>query len=162
MDSLKEALPPYRPTIEAAWIDYNGHLRDAYYVVMFSAAIDSLMDHVGLHAAYRERTACTLYTVEVHAHYLQEVRRDDELTLENVVLDADRRRIHAGCVFRCARLAEPVAVAEAMLLHVHQGEKVSIQPFPDDIDARLQSLRLSPEALARFAPGSRRIEIRRR
>ncbi len=25
------ALTPYRANIESAWIDYNGHLRDAYY-----------------------------------------------------------------------------------------------------------------------------------
>ncbi len=67
-------LPLYRAKIEPDWIDYNGHLRDAYYGLVASLAIDDVMDHLGLDAAYRERTHCTLYTVEVHLHYLQEVR----------------------------------------------------------------------------------------
>ena len=35
------------PTILPEWIDYNGHLRDAYYGLVLSHAIDELMDHLG-------------------------------------------------------------------------------------------------------------------
>jgi acyl-CoA thioesterase FadM len=156
------ALPAYRATIEPAYIDYNGHLRDAYYGLIFSYAIDDVMDHLGLGPAYRERTGCTLYTLEMHLHYLHEVKASDELTVETSILDADRKRFHAGSVFRCTRLPEPVAIADAMLLHVHQGEKVTTAPFPAEIEARLQALKLTPEALAAFGPISRRIELRRR
>ena len=41
----------YRCGIEPQWIDYNGHLRDAYYTLVFSQAIDALMDEIGLDAA---------------------------------------------------------------------------------------------------------------
>ena len=40
-----------------------------------SQATDALMDHLGLDAAYRTRTHCTLYTLEMHIHYLQEVKQ---------------------------------------------------------------------------------------
>ena len=70
------------------WIDYNGHLRDAYYVLVLSYAVDDVMDHLGLDAAYRERTHCTLYTLELHMHYLHEVKSTDEL------------RCHVGTGFR--------------------------------------------------------------
>ena len=62
------------------------------------------MDHLGLDAAYRARTACTLYTLELHMHYLHEVKRSDELSVATSVLDFDRKRIHAGCEFSCRRL----------------------------------------------------------
>ena len=156
------ALPHFRATIDPAWIDYNGHLRDAYYGLIFSYAMDDMMDRVGLDEAYRKRTSCTLYTLELHLHYLHEVKASDELRLQNLVLDADRKRIHAGCLFHCARVSGPVAVAEAMLLHVQQGAAPATAPFPGAIDARLQALKLSTEALAQFAPTSRKIEIRRR
>ena len=156
------ALTAYRATIEPSFIDYNGHLRDAYYGLIFSYAIDDVMDQLGLDFAYRERTACTLYTLEMHLHYLHEVMASDELSIDTSILDADHKRFHAGSVFRCARLPEPVAVADAMLLHVHQGEKVTTAPFPAAIDARLQGLKLSEEALTAFGPMSRRIGIRRR
>jgi acyl-CoA thioester hydrolase len=156
------SLPAYRATIDPAWIDYNGHLRDAYYGLIFSYAIDDVMDHLGLDAAYREKTSCTLYTLELHMHYLHEVKASDELALHTLILDADRKRIHAGAEFRCPRLAEPVAVAEAMLLHVRQGATPATAPFPEAVEQRLQALKLSPEAQAAFGPQSRRIEIRRR
>lgn len=154
--------PPYRANIDETWIDYNGHLRDAYYGVIFSAAIDELMDQLGLDAEYRARTSCTLYTLELHLHFLHEVKASDELSLHTVVLDADRKRIHAGCLFRCARVPEPVAVAEAMLLHVRQGATPATASFPEPIEQRLQALKLRSEDAAGFGPQSRRIEIRRR
>ena len=61
-------LPVYRAKILPDWIDFNGHLRDAYYGLVASYAVDDVMDHLGLDAAYRERTHCTLYTLEEHLH----------------------------------------------------------------------------------------------
>ena len=156
------SVPAYRATIDPAWIDYNGHLRDAYYGLIFSYATDDLMDYLGLDAAYREKTSCTLFTLELHLHYLHEVKASDELSLQTLILDADRKRIHAGAEFRCPRLTDPVAVAEAMLLHVRQGATPASASFPESVEQRLQALKLSPEAQAAFGPLSRRIEIRRR
>jgi acyl-CoA thioester hydrolase len=155
-------LPPYRATILPDWIDYNGHVRDAYYTVALSHAIDEVMDHLGLDAAYRERTQCTLYTLELHLHFLQEVKSTDELTVSTSILDFDRKRIHAGCVFNCARMSDPAAVADVMLLHVHQGEKVASASFPPQVLTLLETLKLPPEALAAWGPGSRKIELKRR
>jgi acyl-CoA thioester hydrolase len=155
-------LSPYRATIDAAWIDYNGHLRDAYYGLVLSYATDDVMDQLGLDAAYRAGTHCTLYTLELHLHFLHEVKASDELTVASLVLEHDRKRIHLGAVFRCARLAEPVATAESMLLHVRQADEPATAAFPDAIAARLQTLQLNPEARAAFGPGSRRMQLVRR
>ncbi len=155
-------LPAYRATILADWIDYNGHLRDAYYTVALSYAIDEVMDHLGLDAAYRERTQCTLYTLELHMHFLQEVKSTDELTVTTSILDFDRKRIHAGCDFHCPRISEAAATAEVMLLHVHQAEKPASAAFPPEVLRKLETLKLSPEALAARGLGSRKIELKRR
>jgi len=127
-----------------------------------SYAIDDIMDHLGLDAAYRERTRCTLYTLELHMRYLHEVKSTDDLAVATSILDADRKRIHAGCRFVCGRLNDAVATAEVMLLHVHQGDTPASSPFPQDIDARIQALKLSPDAGAAWGPGSRKIELQRR
>jgi acyl-CoA thioester hydrolase len=155
-------LPVYRATIEPAWIDYNGHLRDAYYGLVASYAVDDVMDHLGLDAAYRERTRCTLYTLEVHLHYLREVKSSDDLGVNSSILDFDRKRIQVGCRFICSRLSEPVATAEMMLLHVHQGDKPSSASFPDEVSAKLEALKVSPDAREAFGPSSRKIELKRR
>jgi len=127
-----------------------------------SYAIDDVMDHLGLDAAYRERTRCTLYTLELHMRFLHEVKGTDDLVVASSILDADRKRIHMGCRFLCSRLNDAAATGEVMLLHVHQGDKPASSPFPHTIDARLQTLKLPPEAGAAWGPGSRRIETQRR
>ena len=155
-------LPVYHAAIEPAWIDYNGHLRDAYYGLVASYAVDQVMDQLGLDAAYRERTHCTLYTVELHLHYLHEVKSSDDLRVISSVLDCDRKRIHLGCRFICSRVSEPVAVADMMLLHVHQGEKPGVAAFPDDVSAKLDELKVSAGVREEFGPISRKIELKRR
>lgn len=154
--------PLYRAGIESSWIDYNGHLRDAYYGLVASYAIDDVMDHLGLDAAYRESTQCTLYTLEMHVHYLHEVKGSDDLGVSSLILDFDRKRIHVGCRFICSRVPEPVATADMMLLHVHQGQKPSVASFPDAVLAKLEALKLSPAAAEAFGPSSRKIELKRR
>jgi acyl-CoA thioester hydrolase len=155
-------LLPYRATVDADWIDYNGHLRDAYYGLVQSYATDDVMDQLGLDAAYRAATHGTLYTLELHLHYLHEVKAGDELTVSSLVLDCDRKRIHLGSVFRCTRVAKPVATAESLLLHVRQADKPAAAVFPEAIAARLQALKLDAAARAEFGPGSRAIALVRR
>jgi acyl-CoA thioester hydrolase len=79
-------LPAYRVTLQPDWIDFNGHVRDAYYVLALSLAVDEVMERLGLDAAYRGRTHCTLYTLELHIHYLQEIKSTDELSVVTSVL----------------------------------------------------------------------------
>jgi acyl-CoA thioester hydrolase len=155
-------LPAFHATLKPDWIDYNGHLRDAYYVVALSSAVDEVMDHLGLDAAYRERTHCTLYTLELHIHYLHEIKAADELRVATSVLDCDAKRIHAACDFLCPRIEGPAASADLMLMHVHQGEKPASASFPPEIAARLESLKVSPAAAAARRFSSRKIEIKRR
>ena len=76
----------YTTGLAAEWIDYNGHLRDAYYGLIVSLACDALMDRLGLDAAYRGRTGNTLYTVEMHVHFLQEVKQGDIVNVDVRVL----------------------------------------------------------------------------
>jgi acyl-CoA thioester hydrolase len=155
-------LPVYRANIEPDWIDYNGHLRDAYYGLAASYAVDELMDYLGLDAAYRETTHCTLYSLEMHIHFLHEVKEPDDLKIITSILDFDRKRIHLACTFACSRLGEPAATADMMLLHVRQGEKPAIAPFPEQVTAKLKTLKLSPAARDAFGPLSRKIELQRR
>ena len=89
-------IPVYGTAVLPEWIDYNGHLRDAYYGLIFSQSTDALMDRIGLDAAYRARTGCTLYTVEMHLHYLQEVKAADTTRVLLRILGLDAKRIHVA------------------------------------------------------------------
>ncbi|HTT02957.1 MAG TPA: thioesterase family protein [Steroidobacteraceae bacterium] len=150
----------YRTPIAPEWIDYNGHVRDAYYGLIVSYATDALMDDLGIDATYRERTGCTLYTLESHVHYLSEIKQSDIVSVSVRLLAADEKRMHAAFDLTCEGRARPAASAESLLLHVHQGTTVSTRAFPSEIAAAIGALRRSTAGLGTDVPGSRCIELR--
>ncbi|HYM42241.1 MAG TPA: thioesterase family protein [Steroidobacteraceae bacterium] len=152
-------VPIYETAVAPEWIDYNGHLRDACYGLIVSYACDALMDRIGLDAAYRARSRCTLYTLEMHLHYLKEVKESERLSVAVSVLGADSKRLHAGFDLRPAGATSPAATAEMMLLHVHQGEKATTTPFPAPVQAAIAALAAAAPAAA-FGPVSRALSLR--
>jgi len=184
MSGLRAFRPPsvFQTGIAREWIDYNQHLRDAYYSLIFSLATDALMDRIGLDEAYRTRTRCTLYTLEMHIHFLHEVKDTDVVEVSVRILGTDRKRIHAAFDMYCGRYPDPVSTAEMMLLHVYQGTEPRSQVFPPEVVEALAMVAAEgaaptdtpalaqPPAAAEMRaradapeiPGSRRMELRSR
>ena len=154
-------LPIYRTRIAPEWIDYNGHVRDAYSALIASLAVDTLMDRIGIDARYREQSHCTLYTVEMHLHYLREIGADDGVQVMVRILGADEKRIHAALELVREESRETAATCEVMLLHVHQGATARTAPFPEAVAAAIAELRRTTAAMPASGPGSRRMELRR-
>jgi acyl-CoA thioester hydrolase len=152
----------YRCDIDPQWIDYNGHLRDAYYTLVFSQAIDALMDEAGLDSAYRTATGCTLFTLELHVHYLNEVKSTDAISVSARALGVASKRLHLGLALNTARHAEPVALEECMLLHVQQGPAPRGSAFPPEILRRLEAWHALDAQAPPPALRSRQIQLIRR
>jgi acyl-CoA thioester hydrolase len=152
----------YRTGLAPEWIDYNGHLRDAFYGLIVSYASDALMDRLGMDAAYRERTHNTLYTLEMHTHFFHEVKQSDSVFVNVRILGADPKRIHAA--FDIVRDTGAVVAAsiEMMLLHVHQGATPASAPFPPEIASAVTKLAAATASAQEVGPGSRRMELPRR
>jgi acyl-CoA thioester hydrolase len=156
------AIPIYRTAVLPEWIDYNGHVRDAYYALILSYASDALMDRLGMDAAYRAASGNTLYTVELHIHYLREIHHSDNVVVGARVLGADHKRLHAPFDNGCEGKAALAASAELMLLHVHQGATVATTAFEPQIAAAIAALAPAADAAPWPGPGSRRMQLRAR
>lgn len=128
---------PHECCLDRSWIDYNGHLRDGYYVVIASASIDALMDDLGMDESYRRDTRCTLYTLEVHVRFLREIKGDARLRIDRYPAAFDAKRLRLLLAMRPAAADEIAAVVDVMLMHVHQGADVRGAPFPPAILERL-------------------------
>ena len=81
-------------TVPQEWIDYNGHMMDAYYFLAFTEATEAFLDHVGLGAAYRARTGRGVYTAEGHLCFLSGVTGGAALSYQTQLLDHDAKRLH--------------------------------------------------------------------
>ncbi|MEV5976192.1 thioesterase family protein [Streptomyces sp. NPDC052114] len=144
---MTEPLPLLRQQVRPEWIDYNGHMSEAFYVLVFGYATDAMMIETGLHAGYRESTGCSLYTVEAHVRYLNDVPEGAHLAVRTRLLGADAKKArftHEMYVVEDAEAAPapdaaPVATTELLALHVDQNAGRSA-PFPDEIRARLTGL----------------------
>lgn len=136
-------LPDFRQTVRPEWIDYNGHMSEAFYVLVFGHATDAMMIEAGLGPRYREQSNCSLYTAEAHIRYLDEVSEGEELTVRTRILGADAKKVrfaHEMYVGDAdAERAAPVATTELLGIHVDQGKGRST-PLPDAVRERFAGL----------------------
>ncbi len=71
---MSQVLTTYETPVLPEWVDYNGHLRDAFYLLVFSYATDALMAHIGLDSQNRDASGHSLFTLECHLNFLHEVK----------------------------------------------------------------------------------------
>ncbi|WP_026819739.1 thioesterase family protein [Arthrobacter castelli] len=88
------ALPPYECTVLDEWIDYNGHMSEAFYVLVFGYATDAAMEALGMDATYRKDTGASLYTVEAHVRYLAETGAGAPLTVTTTIAGSAAKKLH--------------------------------------------------------------------
>lgn len=139
------ALPEYRQQVRPEWIDYNGHLSEAYYVLVFGYATDAVMARIGLDEHYRSTTGCSLYTVEAHVRYLREVEADSELVITSRIVGSGTKK--ARICHEMTVSGSLVATEEILALHV-DGAQGRTTPFPEQVSGRLAEL---TEAVPEYA-----------
>ena len=147
----------YTTTVKPEWIDYNGHMQDAFYGLVFSYAVDAFQDWVGFDAAYRTETDCTIYLVEEHKYFLREVKETDPLTVQISVLGVAEKLFHLHCVMQSD--GHDVAISELMEMHVCQKPTPKGAPIPHDIVARLNELITSDTKKSQIARRARAMRI---
>ena len=131
----------WREPVLDEWIDYNGHLSEPYYVLVLGRATDAVMEAVGLGPEYRASHAASLFTVEAHVRYLDQVEA-------GVALVSGSWVIAAPCplapfrheLFAAARLR---ATEEILGVHVDTAAGRTT-PFPDVVSARIAKRRVAP------------------
>ena len=135
----------YHCTVQPDWIDYNGHLSEAYYVLAFGFATDQVMDGLGLDAAYRLSSGCSLYTVEAHVRYLAETGEGAALTITTSIVGAGAKKLHLAHEMRSGGAL--IATEELLALHVDAGTGRTA-PFPEPVATAISDHRLPGSAAA--------------
>ena len=121
----------YGTPVRPEWIDYNGHMHEAYYVLVFGNTTDAFLDLIGMDAAYRERTKTSLYTVEGHIAFIEQVPPDTMLRVATTLVAADAKRVHLFHEMQRESDGAKLATYELMTLHVDQsGPRVTAMPKP--------------------------------
>lgn len=153
-------LTPYRTEVRPEWVDYNGHMSEAYYVRVFGFATDALLDPIGMDAGYRERSGMSVYTLEAHVSYLREVREGEPLRVTTQLLDLDHKRAHVFHAMRHGTDGRLLATEEVLLIHVHVAAGRSA-PFAPEILSRLETIRKAHASLPKPQRAGRSIVLKR-
>ncbi len=124
-------------TVLPAWIDDNGHMNLAYYVLVFDGATDVVCEAINLGAAHRRQTRTSVFAAETHILYRAELLLGDQVRVRSQIIAADAKRIHLA--HEMHRKGEAVAFQEVMLLHVSLDTR-RVTPFPPDIMAQVSAL----------------------
>ena len=152
--------PPYRAAVVPEWIDYNGHMNVACYVLAFDRATDLLLDHLGLGEAYRRTSNHSLFVLEAHVTYARELRAGDAFEIETRLIDADRKRLHLFHTMTTGEEAAQAATIEVMALHVDlTGPRAA--PLPDAPYAKIETLLAAHRQLPPPPELGRKIGLRR-
>lgn len=152
--------PPilYRDRVRAEWVDYNGHMSEAYYVLVFGFATDAFYDLIGMDDDYRRREARSVYTLESHICYLMGIGEGEELVVRSQVLGADRKRVRLFHAMHHGEQGDLLATSDLMLLHVDTTAPRAM-PFAPEIQTRLDRITGAHAELPHPARAGRSIKI---
>lgn len=150
----------YQAEVIPEWIDYNGHMNLAYYVLAFDHATDRLLEEIGIGNAYRQATGCSTFVLEAHVTYEQEMRLGDAFAIATRLIDADRKLLHLFHTMIRADGDEVVATTELLALHVDRnGPRAA--PLPEATWTRIEALLAAHRQIPLPPQLGRKIGIRR-
>jgi carnitine 3-dehydrogenase len=135
----------HETAVSQDWVDYNGHMSESAYLLVFGDSSDAFFRFFGVDEAYRA-AGRSLFTAETHLRHLREARAGDRLRLTLQVLGVDAKRLHIAHEM-LGDEGPLLATAEQMLLHV-DTQAGQVTPFPGEIGGRLRQIRDAHAALS--------------
>lgn len=159
---MSDAQPPrfWEETVISDWVDYNGHMNVAYYVLIFDHATDAFLAEIGIDETLRRDTGSSVFAAEVHITYDNEVMQDERVYVRTQLLDHDAKRLHLFHTMYNCKDDSPCASNEVMILHVNLNTR-KVGAFPDLIQDRIRDIYTVHKAIPAPAQQGRIIGIRR-
>lgn len=122
-------IPTHEETILPEWIDGNGHMNLAYYIVVFDRALDVAFDALGIGWDYRRRADFTTFAAETHTLYEREVKQGETVRVVTRPLAVDAKRLHLFQEMHHAEEGYRIAAHEQMCLHIDLRIR-KVSPWP--------------------------------
>ena len=129
----------HRDHVRPEWIDYNGHLNLAYYVLIFDYATDAFLEAAGITESFRERENASTFSAEIHVTYLRELHQGDPVRITTQLLDFDDKRIHYFHRMHHAQEGYLAATNELLSLYMDMGSR-RVTRMPAAVVERLDLL----------------------
>lgn len=143
------------------WIDYNGHMNVAFYVLAFDKALDKVFDLLDIGVDYVNRTGDSAFVLQNHVAYLAELKLNDPIRVSFQLLDWDAKKAHYFMHMYHATEGFLAATAEQVMMHVSLKTRRS-SPFPAEAQEKLAAMQAAHGKLPRPETAGASIGIRRK
>lgn len=147
--------------VEPEWIDYNGHMNLAYYVVLFDRAIDELFAILNIGPDYVKRENSSTFTVEGHITYQRELALDAPVEITVQIVNFDEKRLHLYLEMHHHEQGFLSATWEQMSLHIDMSAKRA-SVFPQEVLEKLEQMYQAHKSLPKNPIIGRTIGIRKK
>ena len=108
----------HRERVRPEWIDYNGHMNVAFYLMAADHAMDSFSDYIGLGQAYMKNTNKSTFALDTRIIYLRELMVDSPIRIAAQLVSYDLKRIHVSLSLIHDEENWVSALNEWVLIHV--------------------------------------------
>lgn len=159
--TVEAPLELHREEVRPEWIDYNGHMNVAFYVLAFDHATDAFLDYIGLDEAHRRATGGSTFVVEAHVTYQREMHEGDTMRFATQLLDHDAKRLRFIHHMYHAAEGYLAATSEWLALYVDLNTR-KVAEMPAEVQARLAEIRAAHGALGTPAEAGRAVALKRR
>lgn len=144
--TIEAPLRQYRDHVRPEWIDYNGHMNLAYYVLAFDHATDALFNDLGIGLDYMNASGCSTFAADMNVCYLRELHQGDPIACTTWFLGYDEKRLHYFHEMYHGTEGWLAASCELLSLHINMDQRRTTS-FPSEIMARLAEVHAAHAAL---------------
>ena len=116
--SIPAPFDQYEGEVLPEWIDANGHMNLAYYVVLFDYATDALFEAIGIGLKYKDATNHGTFVAETHNLYERELLVGERVRVATQILGSDGKRLHLVHEMFTLAGGHRAATQELMYLHI--------------------------------------------
>ena len=110
--------------IQKEWTDYNNHMNIAYYVLIFDIyGAEKLMDIFNMGEQSAKTTKKSTMVVESHISYNQEVKQGDEVDVNLIYFDHDKKRLQYKLEMVHKEKKYLASTIEILALYVDLGQR---------------------------------------
>src|SRR3954469_23712162 len=127
----------HRSTVLPEWVDWNGHMNVAYYVLAFDQASGAFMRNRGLGRHYVEGKHGMTFVLETHVTYDREMKGGAPMRFSTQLLDCDAKRVHLFHEMYHDGLGYLAATNETIVMNIDFTTRRSA-PWPKQAAERLE------------------------
>lgn len=148
----------HQEIVRPEWVDYNGHMNVAYYVLVFDHATDAVLDYLDLGTDYRAASGCSVFVAEAHVTYDREVNAGERLRINSRIIGVEGKKFILFHEMYRDNDTEPVATNEVLCLHVDMARRRSA-PLPSAASEHLKRVAAGHSRLPKPARAGRAIAL---